>query len=238
MGETLHAFQKRVRLERALRLMAHSPRMQLTDVARACGFSDSSSFSRAFREQYGVSPRKFDLGGWKDEHRTELGITRLPAGENPDGFSCRIQTLPPRTLATIRVTRPFEPGRVSGGAERLMAWADAEGIEGRWYGWMWEDPEIVPLTQCRYDVGVEVPLGTRTSGEVFLQEMPAMAVAVLTIVGDIEREQRGLDWLYGTWLPSSRREPAALPSFEAWHGRPFADGFSHFALDIHLPVQP
>ena len=44
-GETLHAFQKRVRLERALHRMAHSPKRRLTDIALDCGFGSSSSFS-------------------------------------------------------------------------------------------------------------------------------------------------------------------------------------------------
>lgn len=103
--------------------------------------------------------------------------------------------------------------------------------------WVWEDPELVPLAQCRYDVGVEVPEKTRCDGEVFLQEMPPMTVAALPIVGSIHLEQRGLDWLYGTWLPNSRREPASLPGFEAWHGRPFEDGDAHFALDIQIPIE-
>ncbi len=29
--------------------------------------------------------------------------------------------------------------------------------DGQWLGYQWEDPEIVPLEKCRYDVGVEVP---------------------------------------------------------------------------------
>src|SRR5215475_12286984 len=44
VGETLHAFVKRVRLERALHLMAHRKGASLTDIALACGFSSSSDF--------------------------------------------------------------------------------------------------------------------------------------------------------------------------------------------------
>src|SRR3954464_13058899 len=45
VGETVHDFVKRTRLERALYLMAHDAGRSLTDVALACGFSGSSDFS-------------------------------------------------------------------------------------------------------------------------------------------------------------------------------------------------
>jgi AraC family transcriptional regulator len=53
MGETLAAFVKRVRLERAVYLLSHRDGARLTDVALACGFSSSSDFSRSFRDCYG-----------------------------------------------------------------------------------------------------------------------------------------------------------------------------------------
>ena len=47
-GETLHGFQKRVRLERALYRMAHGTDVKLLDVALDSGFASASSFSKAF----------------------------------------------------------------------------------------------------------------------------------------------------------------------------------------------
>ena len=61
VGETLAEFVKRLRLERALVLMAHGPRSSLTTIALACGFSSSSDFSRCFKQRYGTAPSTFDL---------------------------------------------------------------------------------------------------------------------------------------------------------------------------------
>src|SRR5687767_15062088 len=61
VGETLHDFVKRVRLERALYLLSHGGEPTLTDVALACGFGSSSNFSRTFKAHFGVAPRDFDL---------------------------------------------------------------------------------------------------------------------------------------------------------------------------------
>jgi len=72
VGETPNQFVKRLRLERALYLMSHSPRWSLTDVALHCGFSSSSDFSRSFKLHFGQAPRRFDLQAFRDERRADF----------------------------------------------------------------------------------------------------------------------------------------------------------------------
>lgn len=243
-GETLNTFVKRTRLERAVFLMSHADPPSLTDVAMACGFSGASDFSRSFRQHFGVPPSVFDAKTWRESGRAKLERTvaptllpRLPAGDNPDGFEARIRSLPERHVAYIRVLKPFEHGNVPAAAARIAEWATAEGLSGgQWLGYMWEDPDIVPLDKCRYDIGVEVPKGTPVPGGLGLQVFPAMNVAEIVLDGPIDLEQRALDWLYGTWLPGSRYVPDHQPCFEAWNGLPFADGMERFRLAVQLPV--
>ncbi len=263
-GETLNQFVKRVRLERALRMLSHEPARTLTDVAFACGFASSSDFSRSFRQRYGLPPSALDVEVFRRERRTEWlaaiddptlrhRLRRLPPGENPDGFRVRLRDLPARRVAYIRVLDPYRPDVVSDAAGRLVEWARRRGLAGgRWLGYMWDDPEIVVHTDCRYDVGVEVPrvesrVETQIEGraepqgepvsEVGRFDFPPMRVAELRIVGPIDLEMRALDWLFSTWLPGSGYAPTDDPCFEAWHGLPFAHGHEHFELDIHLPVE-
>ncbi len=252
LGETLNQFVKRQRLERALFLMSHAPGRSLTDIALDCGFSSSSDFSRSFKARYGVPPSVFDIETYRQSHRDQLSssmaehdqsvrLERLPRGENPDGFVATLRDLPARTVAYLRVLDPFQPDRVTQACYRLMEWADARGLgDGDWLGYMWEDPTLVELKDCRYDVAVVLPPDARhhvPDGEVGRFDFPPMTVAEVPIAGDIELEQRAIDWLFDTWLPSSGYEPDDQPAFEAWVGRPFAHGMEHFELACHLPVR-
>lgn len=248
LGETLNQFVKRQRLERALYLMSHAPGRSLTEIALECGFASSSDFSRSFKQRYGVPPSVFDLQTFRDSRRGAFekiatgqedgpSLPRLPPGENPDGFEVELRDLPPRTVAYIRVLDPYRSDAVTGAAERLMQWAEDRGLaDGQWLGYMWEDPEIVDLKDCRYDVAVVAP-DVVAEGEVGRFEFPAMRVAEVPVKGSIELEQRALDWLFGTWLPQSGFEPDDQPAFEAWEGRPFAHGYEHFELRCHLPIK-
>jgi AraC family transcriptional regulator len=243
VGETLHAFIKRVRLERAVFMMSHHEGASLTDIALACGFASSSDFSRSFRAHFGVPPSVFDVDHFRASRRGDmvdaLGhcVARLPAGENPEGFAVRLRDLPARRVAYARVLRPYEGDRVHAAAMRMLAWARARGLAGgQWLGYQWEDPEVVALEHCRYDIGLEIPADAAVDGEVNVVAFPPMRVAELALAGTIELEVRALDWLYGTWLPNSGLVPDHQPGFEAFDGEPFAHGTSHFALRLQLAV--
>ena len=249
MGETLNQFVKRQRLERALYLMSHAPGRSLTEIAFECGFSSSSDFSRNFKQRYGSAPSSFDLESYRDGRREEFEramsqgehgtrLPRLPRGENPDGFEVTLRDLPARSVVYIRVLDPYRPTAAPEACARLLTWAEKRGLaDGQWLGYMWEDPEIVALKDCRYDVALEVSGDVQAEGEVGRFEFPAMCVAEVEVRGDIALEQRAIDWLFGTWLPQSGCEPDEQPAFEAWIGRPFAHGVEHFELHCQLPVK-
>ena len=248
VGETPSQFVKRLRLERALTKMAHDPRRSLTEIALDCGFSSSSDFSRSFKRRYSTPPSAFDMGAYRASKRGELQmlveqsaqnlrVERLPEGENPDGFSVRIRSLPARTMAYFRVLDPYREHVVVDAATRLEEWARLHGVaDNPWYGYMWDDPEVVELKDCRYDVAVEAD-GFEPDGGIGRFEFPPMRVAQIEIRGAIDLEMRALDWVYRTWLPTSRYVPDDLPCFEAWIGRPFAHGVEHFELYLQLPIR-
>jgi AraC family transcriptional regulator len=209
------------------------------EIALACGFASSSDFSRSFKQCYGVPPRDFDVSGFRDDKRDKItpGRARLPAGENPDGFTAFLRDHPSRFVAYIRARDCFTPGVVRAAAERLVRWAEGRGYaQGQWLGYMWDDPQVVAMDQCRYDIGVEVPQPIHADGEVGCVHLPAMKVAKVEIRGGIDLEVRAIDWFYGTWLPNSSFVPDDQPSFEAFHGLPFAHGDEYFELDGEFPI--
>jgi AraC family transcriptional regulator len=248
VGETLASFVRRLRLERALGMMARAADRDggpnLTEIALACGFSSSSDFSRAFKQRYGLPPSAYDLSVHRVHHRDALAqrfpdqrLQRLPPGENPDGFRVTVRELPARHVAYIRVLQPYRGG-VLEACERMVAWARARQLErGQWLGYTWDDPELVALDDCRYDVGVVLPGPRPPDGEVGVIALPALRVAELAIDGPIDLEMRALDWLYGTWLPGCGAMPDEQPCFEAWRGVPFVHGTERFTLSLQLPLR-
>jgi AraC family transcriptional regulator len=248
VGATPAEFVKRLRLERALGLMACSPAPSLTSIALSCGFSSSSDFSRCFKQRFGVPPSAFDIKAWREIRGDALKATvdqatqptrldRLPPRHNPDKFRVRIRDVSARNVAYIRVSRPYQGDAVIRAARRLVAWAERQGLaNGQWLGYQWDNPEITSLEDCRYHVALEAEQFT-PKGEVGRFGFPPMVVAEVEIRGGLDLELRALQWLYGTWLPRSGYVPDDHPCFEAWIGRPFAHGTEYFEIRVQLPIR-
>lgn len=249
VGLTITDFVKRLRLEKALHLMAHSRKTSLTQIAVSSGFASSSDFSRCFKQRFGVPPSVFNINQWRSDHLTELTktlpetartnhINHLPGRSNPDHFKVRIRELPARTVAYIRVPNPYQGDAVPKATDRLIAWARNHSFaERQWLGYQWDNPEVTALKDCHYYVAVEAEKFV-SKGEIGRYRFPPMVVAQVEIKGGLDLELRALQWLYGSWLPRSGFVPDDQPGFESWIGPPFAHGMDYFELHVQLPVKP
>lgn len=61
-GITISAYINHVRIEKS-KLLLHRPELTIADVAAMCGFEDQSYFTRVFKRQTGISPKKFRTSG-------------------------------------------------------------------------------------------------------------------------------------------------------------------------------
>jgi AraC-like DNA-binding protein len=97
-GETPGDFVKRLRLEKAVGMMAHARPASLTSIAFACGFASSADFSRCFKQRFGVPPSLFDIDAWREAHADALAATI------PSEVERRPQrSLPPWHIAEVEI---------------------------------------------------------------------------------------------------------------------------------------
>lgn len=72
-GVTPHQYVRRMRLRKAAVRLARD-KTKVLNVALDCGFGDVSNFNRAFREEYGMSPRSYREGGQRSH---KLSVIRF-----------------------------------------------------------------------------------------------------------------------------------------------------------------
>jgi AraC family transcriptional regulator len=73
-GETLSAFIRRVRLERAAGALSLLPEASILEIALSYGFSSAATFARAFRAHFGMSATQWRSGRdrqWREAYRSQ-----------------------------------------------------------------------------------------------------------------------------------------------------------------------
>lgn len=265
MGETVGTFVRRVRLERAAQLMKAAPRRSLSAVAHEAGFGSLSDFSRAFRRQYGLAPSRWDRRSRLNcraspASRDPADVASRDPADVPSRDPAKVppydprsgnvaderplsapqlRETPPLRLAYVRIRRPFEAGALARGYERLREWLHGRRLpEDRLLGLSWDDVDVTPLDQIRYDFAATVPAGARGGKGVGIRDLPGLLIVASPATGSLDRVARVWDHLYHDWLPRSRFEPYNLPPFEWYRAWPDAVDTEDWDLDCCIPLKP
>jgi AraC family transcriptional regulator len=244
-GETLNSFTNRLRLEKAARLLRYS-KQSLTDIALDCGFSSSATFSRAFRSGYDTSPSQFRKSGEIKKSKIckevfpkdEYGLP-MSAAEKRAAFPVTLIDISEREVAYIRVTNAFDMDRVLAALSTLIEWAKSQDIfsQGTLFGMSVDDPHVTPKHLYRYEVCLASSSPFKCMEGMSKLKMPAMRYAVVKVSGDIHKVATAWDYLYRDWLIRSAYEPEHAPALEVFLDRESATDWSHFELELCLPVR-
>ncbi|MBU1142196.1 MAG: helix-turn-helix transcriptional regulator [Firmicutes bacterium] len=60
-SETIHQFISRIKLERSAILLVTNQNLSITDIAMQYGYSETSSYCRAFKKHFKITPMQFRL---------------------------------------------------------------------------------------------------------------------------------------------------------------------------------
>jgi AraC family transcriptional regulator len=248
VGEPVHTFVRRLRLERAIVQMRYGPKATLTEIALRCGFASSSDFSRAFAQAHGYRPSQDSRQRLLEESkiRQELlanagyDLNKLPEPRNPDRFRVRLLNRPAQAIAYVRVVGGYDAEKIMGGYNRLIDWGLRHGLVpgAQLIGMSRDDPEITPMKKYRFDWCLALPSGMTPDKEVSHAVIPANCFATLRCQGDIFKVDRAWQYLFHSWLPGSGHQPTHDPAMELFRAHPFKVGWTQFDIDCGLPVKP
>jgi AraC family transcriptional regulator len=257
VGEPLHTFVRRARLERAALELERRPDRSITDIALDFGFSSSANFSRAFKEAFGATARAFRnsrthypeqareiLKRINDEIRdsTEQVREHLRTAATTQGrvaLEMAIEEFPATTVAYVRHYGPYEERQKAALFRRISHWA-ATAMPNQtptFLGICYGDRGLLDPDRRRYDACVILPEGVRLeapiarldirSGKVAVRRQISTSLLVCSIWSNIHRD----------WLPESGYAPDDRPCIER-----FPDGCPKtghpFSLEICQAIRP
>ncbi len=237
VGESLAAYARRLRLERAAMWLSRTAR-PVTDIALDSGYDSHQAFTRAFKAHFGVSPR-----ACREAARLGLPLPKRPVPPpKPQGdiaMDATIVFFPVTKVAYVRHVGPYDQCHAAW--ETLCAWAGPKGLLGpqtRAMGVSHDDPEVTPPEKIRYDACITVPEGVTAEGPVGVMDIGGGDYAMARHEGPYSGLHACYAALCGVELPKLGREPAYAPSIEIYLNDPATTPPKDLRTEIYIPLLP
>lgn len=232
VGESVHAYSKRVKLEHAANLLLFNPQATITHIMREVGFSSNASFSQAFKENFGVTPTK-----WREVDKAN---EKRDFTFSQKSLHVKIQTMPSFDVAYVRhkgYDRSIQKAWL-----KLQDWALRHGVafsKQRMIALHHSNPRFVESSQCHYVACLELPSHQTfyRSAEIGVMKIPQTFCAVFSLQGVYGDLKKYMDVIYHEWFPKSEYEKISLPSFAIYRENHFINADERFDLDFCVPVR-
>ncbi|KMY66461.1 hypothetical protein AAU61_14900 [Desulfocarbo indianensis] len=243
VGEPVAEYVRRLRLDQAATSLRHS-RRSVTDLALSSGYDSLEAFTRAFRQQFGVSPSQYRnlmrLAGLEPETSRQLikGANMQAEMDKSAVQKIEIAGHDPRRVAFVRHVGPY--AGCAAAWEKLCAWAGQAGLLGPqavFLGLCHDDPEITEADHIRYDACLAVGPEVGPAGEVGIQEIAGGDYVMALHQGPYERMINTYAWVCGQWLPEQNREMRNLPSVEVYLNDPGQTPAEDLLVEIYIPLE-
>ena len=254
LHEPLAHYVNRIRMERALFLLAHRADKNMTDIAYELGLSDSAVFSRAFKNYYDVSPREYRKEYSKNCKDSFLlseynkGTAKKERADNPFPVTGQITitNLQEKQVAYVRHTGTYETlaKEYANLIQTLFVHASNQHLLVEGENWILaiyhDNPEFAEESQFRTSLCLTVPEDIRIQEDGVLGRMKLEGGLYAAGHFHIQQEQFSDAWnyMYHEWLTGSGYVPRDSYPFEVYRNNPDADESHIIEVDIYVPIEP
>lgn len=239
VGESLYQFVRRLRLEKAARLLACETR-SVTEVALSCGFANSAAFAKSFKQQFELSASE-----WRERYKGEQAAMRRALRDHQPELGqapVEIEQIEPAKIAYVR-----NIGDYVANAElfhelhqRLFCWAGPRGLAlSPSYNLYHDNRFITPDCNLRVMVALAVPEQTQPHGDIGVTHLSGGAYAVRRYYLREDEFSEAWDWMTGIWPEQNGYQADDdRELLERCIGEVAYEGLQFYEVDICVPVKP
>ncbi len=251
-GETLAGYIKKRRLLAAANRLYYSPSPSISDIAYEFGFSSQSDFSRSFKAFFKSSPSDFykkktlknsQARGCAENKKLYL-IPEAKKQKYETGI--RVKRLENYRVAYIRnkgLSKKHRNPEIEESFIELYTWAMARDLISREtmvMGITLDNPEILPLHECRHDTCITVGQTAEPDGVIGVRDIYTKAkyVSYKFNTGAPEFDKtffEVIDYLYGNWMPLNGYIPEDKPCIELYKQN---TENKHIYIELMIPIRP
>jgi AraC family transcriptional regulator len=215
LGEPLGSYIIRHRIETGAQLLRYSPQ-QIEEIAYKIGYDSPTSFTKAFKKHFGISPSEF--------RNNNNFLSMKPLTENkelPQGFLLKPKIVDRKSIKVIyiRLIGNYQTNDYGQAWEKLFKFVKEKHLfsfNQEYIGISYDDPNVTETNKCQYYCCVTVNKDIKPEGEVGTKEIEGGKYAVFKFKGGYHYFGAVYNAIYNNWLENSGFELKDIPSFERY----------------------
>ena len=236
-GKNIYESIKSIRLQKASNLLITNKYSTITDISQMTGYSSQTSFLRAFKQRFEMTPKDWKNGGYK-EYSNKIVEKITNQNENSIGFDITPSIVKMPEIKGYYIRHQGYDRSIKKTWQKLQTWIYTNDIkEYKQIALHHDNPIITPLEECQY-IAI-VSLENDELDDVTLPSLiiPKGIYAKFSLSGKYGDVIKLIQWVYHYWLIDSGYETTTNPSYTIYHKNHFLSDDEEFVLDYYLPIR-
>jgi AraC family transcriptional regulator len=239
MGSNIYESIKSIRLQKASNLLITNSSSTITEVANMCGYSSQTSFIRAFKERFAMTPKFWRKGGYKSYSNQILKSSTTASLSTADYSNLEPNIVKTKAQKAYYIRHKGYNKKIRQRWQKMMAWVYSNEIEEyEQIGIYHDNPIITPLDECFYISAIVIKEEKNLENTSLPHfEIPAGIYATFEVEGRYGDILKLIQWAYHEWLPQSGYETTTHPSYTVLHKNHFLEEDGEFRVCYYLPIR-
>ncbi|MBU0763534.1 MAG: GyrI-like domain-containing protein [Bacteroidetes bacterium] len=235
LNESVGLYIYRVRMDTAAKLISLTE-MQINEIGWKVGYDTPSSFSKAFRKRFGVSPQEYRNA---DNEALNYNVS-FDKSKTEIEMKTKIKELNEKRIIFIHAIGKYGDESISPAWDKLIDFAKKNRLFGwktEFFGICHDDPGVTEEDKCRYDACITIAKEVKPEGEVGVTTISGGKYAIFRVKGSYEQLDKAYTYIFRTWLPESGYKLRDVPSLEKYLNSPKRTKPHKLQTEIYIPVE-
>lgn len=237
-GRNIYESIKSVRLQKASNLLISNTFSTISEIGNKCGYSSQSSFIRAFKARFEMTPSAWKNGGYKAYSMKIIADSEHPTLNSMADFTGMVPDIVQMPSMEVHYIRNQGYNRsMKQTWQKLHTWTVSSNItEYEHIGLYHDNPSITPHESCQYIACIKTDQDACHNGRLPSFVISGGTYAKFDLKGVYGDVLKLIQWVYHEWLPQSGYETTTRPSYAMHRKNHFLSEDGKFDISLYVAV--
>ena len=237
-GRNIYESIKSIRLQKASNLLLTNRYSTISSIVNSCGYSSQSSFIKIFKDRFGMSPKEWKNGGYKEYSNEIIKQSKfaMKSKANFDNITPTIVKM--KAIESYYIRNRGYNKNIEETWQKLQTWVLTNNIKQYKRAALFHDnPTITRLDEWQYIACIIVDDDKSIKSD----RIPKFKIAEGVYAKfDVKARNEDLlpfiQWVYHEWLPRSDYETTTKPSFAIYESVDFIKLDNEYDFSFYVSI--